>query len=58
MSAVSRGTEKWNATCVVLLLDFGALSEGLVAFLGEVWIAMVGESEISGRWPAGGPWRN
>ena len=37
-------------------LDFGAVGERLISFLGERWIAMARRSVFTRSWPKGGPW--
>ena len=37
-------------------LDFGAVGERLMAFLGEPWIAIARRSVFTRSWPKGGPW--
>ena len=38
--------------------DFGIVGERLLSFLREPWDAMAHESEFSGSWSEGGPWRH
>lgn len=38
--------------------DFAAVGDRLLSFLSEPWGAMVRESEFTGNWSAGGPWRH
>ena len=38
--------------------DFGIVGERLLSFLREPWDAMAHESEFTGSWSAGGPWRH
>ena len=38
--------------------DFAAVGDRLLSFLREPWDAMAHESEFSGSWSEGGPWRH
>ena len=38
--------------------DFAAVGERLLSFLREPWDAVARESEFTGSWSAGGPWRH